>query len=207
MKQRQRPLDLFFNMPKLSILICSLESRKHLLARLLAHLEVQLRFLPDPSQVEILVETDNGEKTTGEKRNILLDRAAGEYCCHWDDDDLTAPNSLELILKALEPKPDAVGINLIMTTDGGKAERSFHVQQFNDKEWFQINDPIQPNHFIFFRGINHINPILTSLSRQVRFPEITQGEDRDFAYRVCPLVKTMTNIEQPIYFYLFNSQK
>ena len=193
--------------PKISILICSLESRRYLLDRILAHLEVQRHFLLDRDDVEILVETDNGEKTTGEKRNILLDRAAGEYVAHWDDDDLTAPNSLELILKALETKPDAVGINLIMTTGGGKAERSFHIQQFNNQEWFQINDPIQPDHFIYFRGANHINPVLTRIARQVRFPEITQGEDRVYARGVCKLIKTMTNIEQPIYFYLFDPQK
>lgn len=194
-------------MPKLSILICSLGSRKHFLDRLIAYLTLEQRLLTNPEDVEILVELDNGEKSTGQKRNILLSRAKGKYIQFVDDDDLLIPGALELVLQAIEPNPDAVGINLIMTWDGGKAERSFHVQQFNNHEWFDIEDPIQPNHRIYFRGINHLNPTLASIAKQCPFPDISQAEDRDYAYRVSKLVKTMTNIEQPIYLYLYRSNK
>jgi len=193
-------------MPKLSILICSLESRKKLLDRLLLHLEIQ-QFLLPPDSVEFLIETDNGEKTTGEKRNILLDRARGEYVFFVDDDDLLAPNALELILKAVEANPDAVGINLLMSWNGGKTERSFHFGQFNNQEWFQVDDPMRPGYLTYFRGANHLNPIKKELAQQVRFPEITQGEDKVYAYGICKLIKTMVDIDQPIYFYLFNPNK
>ena len=193
--------------PKLSILICSLESRKHLLARLLANLETQIKFLPDPSLVEIVVEKDNGEKTTGEKRNILLDRAQGEWISYIDDDDSVSFEYCDLILKALESNPDSVGINLIMTWSGAKAERSFHIEQFKNQEWFDIQDPLQPDRRTYFRGPNHLNITRTSICRQVRFPEVTQGEDRVFSYGICKLIDTMVNIEPPIYFYLFNPHK
>jgi hypothetical protein len=54
----------------LSILICSLWERAGDLARLLRVLDPQLT--PD---VELLIEVDNREKTTGAKRNILLEKA------------------------------------------------------------------------------------------------------------------------------------
>lgn len=67
----------------LSILICSLHSRSHLLAELKAILQPQLT-----GDVELLIEIDNKEISTGAKRNILLNRAQGKYIVFIDDDDM-----------------------------------------------------------------------------------------------------------------------
>lgn len=192
---------------KLSILICTLESRKHFLNRLLAHLNLQVSLLENPEDVEILVESDNGELTTGTKRNILVNRAKALFICHWDDDDLTSPNSISKILEAVKTNPDCVGINLVMSWDGGKTERSHHYMQFGLQPWFDIADPILPTHRIYFRGITQINPVKRELALQVPFLDISQGEDRDYGYRLAPLLKTEVIVEQVLYFYLYRSNK
>ena len=62
-------------MKKLSILICSLNSRNEkFLSRLKYNLSSQLT-----DEIEVLIASDNGEMTIGEKRQKLLEKAAGEY--------------------------------------------------------------------------------------------------------------------------------
>lgn len=185
---------------QLSILICSLHNRSHFLERLLKNINIQ-----KTDDVEVIVELDGGEKSTGEKRNILLNKASGEYVMFVDDDDLLMPNAIELILKAIQLKPDVVGMNLLMSWDGGKTERSYHSLRFT--EWFDIQDPLEHNKRVYFRNPNHINPIRRELAVQVGFPNITQGEDRVFSNGVKPLLKSEVFIDQPIYLYLFRQYK
>ena len=59
---------------KLSILICSIESRSNLLARLMAILDMQ-----EHPEAEVLVSIDNRQKKISDKRNELLEKAKGEY--------------------------------------------------------------------------------------------------------------------------------
>ena len=92
--------------PLLTICIPSLATRAPLLARLLACLGRQ----PRAGDVEILIAVDDGQVTTGAKRNQLVAAARGAYVCHVDDDDLVAPDYLACILEAIEVHPgvDAV---------------------------------------------------------------------------------------------------
>ena len=188
---------------KLSILVCSLEKRAHFLERLLNYFSVQTSGLED--QVQVLVNQDNGEKSIGKKRNELLERAKGEYVAFFDDDDLPGPTYVESILKAIEQKPDVVGVSMIMTTNGFKAEKSFHSLQF--KEWFDIEDKLEKGKRTYFRCPHHLCPVKIELARQVGYPEISMGEDKDYSYRLLPLLKTEVFIDIPIYFYLFVQNK
>lgn len=182
---------------KLSILICNLLSRERQLRHLLDHLDVQLAPGPD---VEVLVETDKGELATGTKRNKLLRKAKGDYVVFIDDDDLVAPNYVPLILEALESEPDVVGMNLIMTTNGKKAERSFHSLKF--KVWSEKPYGLLNDHKVYFRNPNHLNPVKRELALKVKFPKINEAEDKDYSKRLLPLLGEEVYIAQPIYFYL-----
>lgn len=185
---------------KLSILVCSLLKRSNYLDRLNANLDYQLT-----DEVQYLTCIDNGEQSIGTKRNLLLDKAEGDYICFIDDDDLVAPNYVELILKAISGKPDVVGMNLIMTTDGNKAERSFHSLQI--KSWYDRPDPLGEHKRVYFRNPNHINPVKRELALQIKFPEISMGEDKVYSDKLLPLLNTESWIDQPIYFYLYRSNK
>jgi len=188
----------------LSILICSLVERKDSLNRLLRNLNHQIE--GRENEVEIIIEIDNRELTIGKKRNILIEKAQGEYIAFVDDDDLVAPNYIELILNAIKQhRPDVLGMTLIMNTDGKSSERCFHSIQF--KQWLEVPDQFFNGRLTFMRYPNHLNPTRRELAKQVKFVEINYLEDRDYSRQLLPLLQTEYFIEQPIYFYLFNSEK
>jgi hypothetical protein len=185
---------------KLSILIPTLENRKHFLDRLMECLNKQ-----DLTDVEILTELDNGEKSIGEKRNILLDRATGDYIAFVDDDDLVSEKYVELVLKAIEKKPDVVGMHLLMTVDGQREERTYHSLKY--RTWYNENDPDRPGKQRYFRNPNHLNPVKREYAVKTRFPSINMCEDRDYSARILPYLQTEEYIEEPIYYYLVRSSK
>lgn len=85
----------------LNILIPSLTDRRHLLTRLLDELYKQIGNLSDPSQVEILVDSDNGEKSIGQKMFDLMQSATANYLCTIDDDDLVTGTYVKDIVDTL----------------------------------------------------------------------------------------------------------
>jgi len=176
-------------------LICALEERKHTLAQLLRHLEGQSN-----SKVEILVESDNRQKKIGEKRNILLQRATGDYVCFIDDDDWVDAQYIPLILEALKSNPDCIGMVGIMSTNGGSQRRFEHTILYGG--YFELNK-------IYCRPPNHLNPMRRSIATQFEFQEINMGEDTEWALRVMAskLNKVEVKIEKPIYHYRYQTKK
>jgi glycosyltransferase involved in cell wall biosynthesis len=185
---------------KLSILICTLGRRKVYFDRLLDNLKFQIK---NPKDVEVLCQNDNGQLSIGQKRNRLLEKATGDYIAFIDDDDLVAPNYIDLIIKAIEQKPDVVGMNLIMTTNGSHAERSFHSIKFDS--WFDLPYKVHDvygDRKVYFRNPNHLNPVKRELALETKFPDVSMCEDADYSKRLFPLLKSEVFIEQPLYFYL-----
>jgi hypothetical protein len=59
---------------------------------------------------------------------------------------------------------------------------------------------------IQFRTPNHLNTIKTEIAKQVRYPEISHGEDQDYSHRLwnSSLMKTESLIGERMYIYQFN---
>lgn len=181
----------------LSILICSLTKRKTLLDGLLQQLAPQL-----VDDVQIIINSDGGKKTTGAKRNELLKAATGKYTVFIDDDDAVSNDYVSLILKAVKEDCDVVGIHLLMTRHNNiKTEcRTYHSLKY--REWYDEPDPDRPGKKRYFRNPNHLNPVKRELALTIGFPEIDSGEDHDYSKRLLPLLNTEYYIESPIYHYL-----
>ena len=180
---------------KLSILICYMKSRTKILERLINVLNPQLT-----DEVEVIIDTDQGEKTIGKKRDDLLRKAKGEYLSFVDDDDLISPNYVSLILKAIESKPDVVGINLIMTVDKVIEERSFHSIKYD--RWWDEPDPDKPWLKRYYRNPNHLNPVKREIALQVGFKHNLSGtEDKVYSDSIKQYLKTEEYIEEPIYYF------
>lgn len=177
----------------LSILICSLWERAADFARLLGVLENQLT-----SEVEILTEIDNREITTGAKRNILLQRAAGKYVVFVDDDDSVSENYVSEILEAAKSDPDAIVFNGWITTNG------------ENKRRFKLSKdyPYTTKDNIYYRYPNHIVPIRATIAKKFRFPDKTYGEDFSWATKIhnSKLIKTEVKIEKELYYYLYKTK-
>ena len=182
---------------KLSILICSLESRAHFLNRLLSELIIQ----PD---VDIVVDLDNGQKTIGKKRNDLLQNAIGDYVCFIDDDDIVSENYVSLLLEGIDKGVDCCSLKGIITEDGNNPLIFEHSIKYNSYKTNPDSYTIR-----YERFPNHLNCIRSGIAKQFKFPEKNHGEDTDWATQIhkSGLLKTEHYIEEPIYFYEYRSQK
>jgi len=89
----------------ISILIPTLRPRQHLFEEVLREVNKQIRENPE-IRVEVLWESDNGELTLGQKRNVLMDRCSGKYHCFIDDDDVLAPYFLKTFVPMIQSKID-----------------------------------------------------------------------------------------------------
>lgn len=184
--------DINWHPVLLSILIATTSARKHMLTPLLNSLVSQRT-----EAVEILVDSD--ELTCiGRKRNDLLDAAKGEYVVFVDDDDKIPNFYVSEILKALGSRPDCVGINGTISTNGWDFKKWYISREYAD--WSEDGD-------VYYRTPNHISPVRRELALQVRFPELVHGEDLVYSQGLLPLLKTEVKIEEPIYYYDFRHPK
>ncbi len=180
-------------MKRISLLVCSLESRHRELRRLKNCLAPQLT-----DAVELLVNVDRGQKTIGLKRNELLEEASGEYIAFIDDDDLVSDDYVEKILTAVESNPDCCGMEGIVTFNGQNPRRFVHSLRY--REWFERDG-------VYYRNPNHLSPVKRELALQVGFPEKNYWEDRDYSARLLRLLNREVYINGPIYYYLYVKQK
>lgn len=181
---------------KLSILICSLHSRKDKFKRLQDIIQPQLdRFV---NQVEGVVITDNGEMPIGKKRNYLIENSTGEYITFIDDDDTVSDNYVELLLEAMQADTDVIVFDAMRYVDGIRDRQVIYGIEFK-----QDSTTAQT----YLRIPNHLMCVKKELALQVPFKEINFGEDSDYAKRLLPLLKTQARIDRILYSYLYNSKK
>jgi len=183
---------------KLSILICSLdnEERQLNLNKIIHELNNQICKNYAENIVEVLIEKDNGIMSVGEKRNLLISKANGEYICFIDDDDFISDNYLNLILKNLEK--DILMIRITHLVDGVKS-KSIQTSLY-------INY-LESNEFIFRANHFHLCPIKKDIANWVKFPQVNFAEDLDYSQRIIPLIKSYHTIEEEIYIYNDNLEK
>jgi glycosyltransferase involved in cell wall biosynthesis len=187
----------------LSILVCSIDSRKDYLERLKSILVPQLEKRKEEAQ--LIVFEDNRESSIGAKRNALLSFAEGEYVCFVDDDDIVSDDYVDLILDAIEKRPDVVGIHLLHFEDGVHKGLTYHSLKY-DHWWDEVNKD-NPQLKNYYRNPNHLNPVRKEYAVRTMFPEINMGEDKQYSMGILKYLKTESYIERPIYTYLFRTTK
>lgn len=174
--------------------ILHLPKRKDFYTALVNELNSQIEKANAKDIIEIITETDNGETAVGKKRNNVIDNAKGEYVCFIDDDDMVTDIYISETLNALKSKPDVVELVGYLP----KYDLPF-IHNLNCGGHFK-KDGIQ------FRTPNHLNTIKTEIAKQVRYPEISHGEDQDYSHRLwnSGLMKTESLIGKRMYIYQFN---
>lgn len=153
--------------------------------------------------VEILIDKDNGEKSIGEKRNALLERATGEYVCFFDDDDIPSNDYIERVFDGINKCVDCCSLMGIIRIDNGSPEIFEHSIKY--KEW-KTNST---GNIKYERTINHLNVIKSSIAKQFKFKEINHGEDRIWSEDIFKsgLIKSEHYINKVIYNYIYISNK
>jgi glycosyltransferase involved in cell wall biosynthesis len=183
---------------KLSILICSLESRKDYLERLLSCLE---KIKTD--DIEVIINVDKCEKSVGQKRNELIARANGEYIAFIDDDDLVPEYYVEEILKAIKESPDCVGFKLAYSEDG--VEKGTAIHSIGVTEWATTTG--DNGETIYMRTINHLNPVKREIASETVFEDISHGEDHAWSKLLAVKLKSSVFIDKIMYNYLYRRNK
>lgn len=183
---------------RLSILICTLESRKESFERVKGKLLRQIEKNGLTGKVEVLFLS--GEGSTGDKRNQLLEAASGDYVQFLDDDDDVHEFYVLWTYNALKDDPDCVSLTGIMTTDGRNPKKFIH-----SIKWFDYFE----KEGVYYRPPNHLNAIRADIAKQFKFPSKTFGEDTDWAMQIArsKLLKTEVEITEPVYFYLYQPGK
>jgi hypothetical protein len=145
-------------------------------------------------QIEILFDNTNGI-TTGVKRNNLLDRALGKYCCFIDDDDKVTDDYFKIIEDS-GLTYDCISLNGQMYVDGKIDKPFYHSLKYT--KWFDDEKG-------YYRNPNHLNPMRTDIAKQIKFPSKTRGEDRDFSKQLFEsgLLKTEYTHDKLQYIYLY----
>lgn len=182
----------------LSILIPLVPQHEQSFLQLKDHLAKQIK---DESQVEIisyLTETHiNGGKSTGYKRQWLLEQATGEYVVYIDSDDWVWEYYVDEMLRACQSGADCFAINGIMTTDGQHETKWFLSKDFKNE------DRKEGNKTVYYRHTNHITGVKRSIALAAGFPDKSNAEDKYYSDRL--QLRTEFKIEKPMYHYRFSA--
>ncbi|MFY7730449.1 MAG: glycosyltransferase family A protein [Flavobacterium sp.] len=165
-----------------SVLICTIPDRNDMFVSLYKRLN-DLKSKVS-IQIEILYDDALGI-TIGEKRNKLLKRATGKYCCFIDDDDGVADTYFTTYESAINSGMDYDCVMLVghYYLNGNFMKPFFHSLKY--KSWYDDKDG-------YYRCPNHLNLIKTDICRHIGYTQLNFGEDKDFSERLSEsgLIKT-----------------
>lgn len=173
-----------------------------MLARISGKLEQQA--MAFPGEVEILIEVDAREKSTGTKRNLLYQKAQGKYVCSVDDDDDVSDSYVADILEAVKGDPDAVALNGTMTTNGRNLV-TWDISRLHP--YCTVHKPGGKVHYLRYH--NHLSPIRREIAIQYPFPDMSFKEDYAFATAIhnAKAIRTEAKVIRPAYHYKYIEKK
>lgn len=188
----------------IAILIPTIDSRSHMLPKLLELLDEQIVEAGAKEEIVIIVNQDAGEKPIGVKRNELLEAGTSQadYVAFFDDDDCPGDNYIKHILTGARHKYDCCSLRGVMLTDGTNPEIFEHSIKYN--AWRTT-----PNGVKYERYPNHLNCIKSEIAQRFKFPELDHGEDRDWSTQIhkAGAIKSEYWAGDIIYIYQYNSKK
>lgn len=162
--------------PRLSILICTMDSRKAKFDSLIADLNAQRK--DDSVEIRTLggIAYKDGGPTRGAKRQALLEAATGDFIVFRDDDDPCPPDYIATILPHCIDGVDCIGhlFDCYGYAKGGGMERASVSNRY--KRWADNVDG-----FRYVRSTHHLVPVRREHALAAGFdPKMDNGED--FAY-------------------------
>lgn len=180
---------------KLSILICTVESRRDKFELLYKHIISQI---DDFNETEVIAIRDNKEMTIGDKRQELLHLSVGRKVVFVDDDDWVPDYYVSEIIKAPE-HVDAIGFLIYCTFDGKKECIAKASMKYND--WRENIDG-----FRYVRNNYHKTPVDRDIALKAGFLSLRFAEDYKYAMGIKNHIKTEYFIAKTMYYYRYTTE-
>jgi hypothetical protein len=182
-----------------TIVVLTIPGREIFLARLVARLHAQMNI-----HIELKIYPDS-IASIGAKRQMALDECKSTYISFIDDDDLVPAHYVARIMQELKYQPYGIGFRGIITSDNDKPVEFVHRAglRYIDKI-FRSNDC-----YIYHRPLNHLNPVMTDIAKEIGFADISLGEDKDYSVRLAEsgLIKDDCFIDEFMYFYQYRKKR
>lgn len=175
----------------LSILIPSVPERFRQLQRIYNNLLFQSK----GKSIEILVLLENKKRTTGAKRNALIEQARGQYVVFVDDDDEVEPNYISEIYSSIQQNP---GADCIVFDVAVYNNNIFNKICKYGKEFPHSNDGQ-----FYFRKPNHLMCFAKTLALQHKYKNISFGEDTIWANKIALSIQNQVRIDKVLYKYKY----
>lgn len=180
---------------KLSILVCSINNRiQTFLPIVLNKLSLQAEKYDD---VEVLTLIDNKKIILGEKRNMMIRIASGEYVVFVDDDDDISDDYIDSIYERINEGSDVITFTVDVSLNGGEYKPCYYSKDFGcdyntDQAYHRL-----PNTRVCIKR---------SLCLDTPYKPLLNGEDAAFARDLFPKLKTESKIDKVLYFYNFSQE-
>lgn len=189
-------------MKKLSILIPVHKKHEVLFNSLSAQIMAYAKDLP----VQIIKLSNNGEKTIGEFRQQMIEMVDSPYLCFIDADDRIHQNYFKNVFQGIESGAKGIGFKGQITTDGRNPLEFIHSMKYN--KW---SDSLVNGKRVYYRPLNHLNPIMTDIALKIGYTALTHGEDFSYSNRLVQsdLIQPDEEyfIDDIMYFYLYKTKK
>lgn len=179
----------------LSVLIPSISKRRGKLISLLNCLADQ-----EHPQLEVITFISD-DIPLGQKRNEMMARAAGRYCCHIDDDEKLSPHFFASLIPELRHDVDAIGYNAAVILNGAEPFKVTTILGAANE---------QPRHLPggrysdIVRNYWHWCIWRTTLARKFKFPDRAGDEDWQWLKQIIPNVKTHRKLEETLFTHVFS---
>lgn len=182
-------------MIKLSILIPSVHTRRNsFLPKIQDEIYKQIDNLSEfeKTQVEVIVLSDNKTIMLGDKRNLMVEMAQGEYIQFVDDDDRISSDFIKTLLDATKNNCDVISFLADVSINGDNPKicdySIKHKRDYNTRDRY-------------YRIPNHISCVKREVSLLSSFPSLKYAEDQAYAKLLLPHLKTEHKIDRVLYYY------
>ena len=155
-----------------TILIASIAGREASLKKLLESIHEKRNRICPELEIQVTVAYDNKEKSIGLKRQSLLESALGKYLSFIDDDDDVTDAYFEDALETIRGKYDVCRLR-------------GQISQFTFTHSLETTlDSKMSKDGIFTRPPNHLNVMLATAAKFIKFGNAVSGEDLDWTVRL-----------------------
>jgi len=176
--------------PHLSVLVCSVAERcDNFAVEIQRRIYEQVNKLDNPSEVEVIVLSDNRQMSIGTKRNHLVRMASGQYTVFVDDDDDIADDYVTSLLEATASGADVLTFRLEYRLNGKKKWTIKHSIHYTDDNRRGTNTP------------RHTSAVRRDIALQLPFPETSYGEDAEWAKSLLKVAESEHIIDKTLYIY------